>query len=248
MKKYIKSISNNICFHPQSSFVRIKKSFMLYGFKLGRNKELSIAEIAAIFGEQRLEYLINEHLVVHTGQNIDASTINRLGGTIKISQITDECERSDLPEKISDIILSNCDIEGKITFAINIEPISYKSKKLLKKLLIEVKKTLKTHGAKPRFLNKFFKEEAKNIENIQSKKEILDKANGIEINLLQKSDNIYVLSHLVASQDIENYSKRDYEKPHRDMINGMLPPKLAQILINLSLTGQHHTDPKNITM
>jgi len=34
-------------------------------------------------------------------------------------------------------------------------------------------------------------------------------------------------------QDIENYSKIDYVKT-RDMVVGMLPPKLAQMMIHIS--------------
>ncbi|MDP4007918.1 MAG: hypothetical protein Q8P68_01880 [Candidatus Peregrinibacteria bacterium] len=221
---------------------------MLYSFKLGRNKELSIAEIAAVFTEKKVEEMIDNHLIVHTGEQLNQQSIDRLGGTIKISQIVAECEKADLAAKISEAVLKHCDIDSKITYAINIEPITYKSKKLLKSLLIETKKTLKTEGAKVRFMNKFNRDEAKNIENIQSKKEILDKDNSIEINIIQKSDTLYMVSFLVASQDIDGYSKRDYEKPCRDAINGMLPPKLSQILINLSLAGMHHVDPKNITI
>ena len=35
-------------------------------------------------------------------------------------------------------------------------------------------------------------------------------------------------------QDIESYTKRDRERPKRDAKVGMLPPKLAQIIINLA--------------
>lgn len=233
---------------------------MLYAFKLGRNKELSIAEIAAVFGERRLEQLIDEHLIVHTAEQLDESYIDRLGGTIKISRVTDECSAHDLVSKITDLILKNCNTDSKLTYAINIEPLSNNSKRFLRKLLIDVKKSLKARGAKPRFINKLIRNESKNIENVQSKKEILDKENSIEINLINTQsaklalrnqtakptmDTTYLLSHLIGAQDIDNYSKRDYDRPHRDTVNGMLPPKLAQILINLSLAGNQNIDPKD---
>ena len=94
-------------------------------------------------------------------------------------------------------------------------------------------------------MNKINRDGAVNIENIQSKKEILDKDNTIEINVLKK-EGTYLISHLVASQDIEAYSKRDYDKPKKDTINGMLPPKLSQILINLSLAGQNSLEAQRI--
>lgn len=228
---------------------------MLYAFKLGRNKELSIAEIASVFGERRLEQLIDEHLIVHTGEQLDEAYIDRLGGTIKISRVTNECSTNDLVSKITDLILENHSTDSKLTFAINIEPLSNNSKRFLRKLLIDVKKSLKARGAKPRFINKLIRNESKNIENIQSKKEILDKENAIEINLISMPrvvrlagqnkvakptmDGTYLLSHLIGAQDIDSYSKRDYLRPHRDTVNGMLPPKLAQILINLALIGQN---------
>jgi tRNA G10 N-methylase Trm11 len=42
------------------------------------------------------------------------------------------------------------------------------------------------------------------------------------------------LGKTLAYQDIAAYSKRDYERPVRDAKVGMLPPKLAQMMINFS--------------
>lgn len=40
-----------------------------------------------------------------------------------------------------------------------------------------------------------------------------------------------------AVQDFEDYSQRDYDRPQRDARSGMLPPKLAKIMLNVS--GAH---------
>ncbi len=40
--------------------------------------------------------------------------------------------------------------------------------------------------------------------------------------------------HTIFISDIDAYTARDRLRPHRDAKNGMLPPKLAQILINLA--------------
>lgn len=42
-------------------------------------------------------------------------------------------------------------------------------------------------------------------------------------------------------QPFEAYSKRDYGRPQRDPRSGMLPPKLARMLINLARQPQTHT-------
>jgi len=43
-----------------------------------------------------------------------------------------------------------------------------------------------------------------------------------------------ILSKTIAVQDIESYSERDYNRPKKDTKIGMMPPKLAQIMINLA--------------
>ncbi|MEA1936849.1 MAG: DNA methyltransferase [Patescibacteria group bacterium] len=43
-----------------------------------------------------------------------------------------------------------------------------------------------------------------------------------------------ILSKTVAIQDIKSYSERDYNRPKKDTKIGIMPPKLAQIMINLA--------------
>ncbi len=51
---------------------------------------------------------------------------------------------------------------------------------------------------------------------------------------LQFLDNKIILSKTIAVQDIESYSERDYNRPKKDIKIGMMPPKLAQIMVNLA--------------
>ncbi len=48
------------------------------------------------------------------------------------------------------------------------------------------------------------------------------------------TENKIILSKTVAVQDIESYSERDYDRPKRNPKIGIIPPKLAQIMINLA--------------
>lgn len=64
---------------------------------------------------------------------------------------------------------------------------------------------------------------------------------GCEIIVACSKDATYI-GRTVWIQDIASYSKRDMERPVRDMDVGMLPPKLAQIMVNLS-PGSHIYDP-----
>ena len=103
----------------------------------------------------------------------------------------------------------------------------YGEKKSLKEILNKTKKLLKESWISSRFINKDFN----NLSSAQIKWE----------NLIKKvSDFTYVITSKISYfwisiwvQDIDSYSSRDYSK-ERDMQVGMLPPKLSQMMINLS--------------
>ena len=56
---------------------------------------------------------------------------------------------------------------------------------------------------------------------------------GAEICILAASTHIYTAKTLTV-QDFEDYGRRDYQRPVRDEKQGMIPPKVAQIMLNLS--------------
>jgi tRNA G10 N-methylase Trm11 len=50
-----------------------------------------------------------------------------------------------------------------------------------------------------------------------------------------RNGNKTIIAQSIAVQDIEKYAARDQNRPYRDAKVGMLPPKLAQIIINLAV-------------
>lgn len=56
---------------------------------------------------------------------------------------------------------------------------------------------------------------------------------GFEVVLAIGKDKVYV-GKTLDIQDYESYSFRDYNRPNRDAKSGMIPPKLAKMMINLS--------------
>ena len=61
----------------------------------------------------------------------------------------------------------------------------------------------------------------------------LTSENGWDLVLI-KNGSKTIIAQTVKVQDIESYTKRDHDRPMRDSKVGMLPPKLAQIIINLA--------------
>ncbi len=102
--------------------------------------------------------------------------------------------------------------------------------KLIKKNIIAFKKELKKEEISCRIvMPKNYETELSSASIINNK--ILEK--GIDLNFIITNDK-FMLGETVAIQDIENYSRRDYERPQREAKIGMMPPKLAQIMLNLA--------------
>lgn len=200
-------------------------TIMKHVFHLGREKNLCLAELQTFY--PNLKNLNGFALV----EDADSEILKRLGGTIKISQVLKELPAS-LPVNFSDLIFDELKklVPGdkKFQYGLSIYPAQTG---LLKKILKDVKKSFKSEKLSSRYLN----QEGKNLSSIQS-------ANCTEFNLIFTDEKIY-LTHTVATQDITAYSHRDYERPARDDLSGMLPPKLAQIMINLAQPEELVYDP-----
>jgi tRNA G10 N-methylase Trm11 len=192
---------------------------MRYLFTLGHQPHISIAELQAIFEHEHISYITEnitkEHLIIETAKSFDAQKlILKLGGTVQIGEYI---SRNNNPKQT--IIDSLLHREGKIHFSI--------SGNTTPKLALEIKKELKAEGRSVRYV------ETKNTATI------------LHNNLVDKKSNFIIIGNDVfvttAIQDIEDFSKRDYDRPGSDSMSGMLPPKLARIMINLSQTDTDAT-------
>lgn len=63
---------------------------------------------------------------------------------------------------------------------------------------------------------------------------------GAEICILAGKETLYTAKTL-SVQDFEDYGRRDYQRPVRDEKQGMIPPKVAQVMLNLSNCGAGDT-------
>ncbi|MCP4523106.1 MAG: hypothetical protein GY828_02705 [Candidatus Gracilibacteria bacterium] len=194
----------------------------MYGFLLGREFKLSVAEILSVFPNIKTVYQDKQLLL---GENISEEEIlkkaTKLGGTIKIISLTTTSK------EVGDLIYEKAPDEGKYHYALSV----YGIKKPLKEILLKVKKQLREDSISSRFTNKEFK----NLSSAQIIGENLVKK-GTDYNLIDTGSELY-FGHSIWVQDIYAYSKRDYSKD-RDMQVGMLPPKLSQMMINLAVTSQ----------
>jgi len=193
-----------------------------YIFILGRNQELSTAEIKAVLKQGQFE-IEPGFLVYSSDKEIDAvKLLNQLGGTIKIAKVfAEEVDQN----QIINQILSDVEETKKVYFGFS----QYGQNVKINKLAHEVKKAIKEKGYPVRWVVS----KEKQLSSVVVKKNKL---------LTQGAEIILTNNHVaktLAVQEFEEYSRRDYGRPARDVISGTMPPKLAKIMINLAQVGQN---------
>ncbi len=198
----------------------------MYLFILGRNFELSRAELKnfcdEVFIDPEKSLFIGENLKFENPRNIPRDRhqlfLDRLGGTIRFGKILGEFSSK---KELLNAVWKSLTEDAKLKVGFTVYGGG-------KNLLSEIIYATKDHFGKIR------------IENYQGKNmtsgQIFDRRllqKGHEFVIWQK-ENTFLLAETCANQNLRNYTLRDRQKSFRDAYMGMLPPKLAQILINLS--------------
>jgi len=203
---------------------------MKYFFVLGTNAALSIAELAATLDIKKPRLLAADFLVAEIEREINADDlIKRLGGMIKIGQITGEVDIKDaaaLTKLVQETARrKQAATDSKFNFGLSdYGPRSFNKKDLGLKL----KKYFSENGISSRFV---VSREKTLSSVVVTQNKLVGK--GIEIVLAADGDRVLVGETLTV-QPFKDLSRRDFGRPARDDLSGMLPPKLAQIMINLA--------------
>ncbi len=200
---------------------------------LGNHSDLSALEIESVIGSN-IQKLSNSIALFDNIDNL-SNLQNRLGGTIKIGNIISSFIREDRTELTKHLaqIISEQAQEGKIQFGISvynggndIKTNEWRKKK--KALGLEIKKELRSMDRSARLADS--RNQSLSAADIL-KNRILQK--GAEIIIIPTNTKI-LIGITVAIQNIDDWSMRDFDRPARNAKRGMLPPKLARIMVNLA--------------
>lgn len=193
---------------------------MKYVAIAGRQPLISLAEIQALYdkaarlvGKKLVFFEINED-----GEENISPDINRLGGSLKLGRFFNT-DFSKLAK-----FLATTHPEGKITLGIS-DFSKQKKSGLAKQKSMELKRSLARVGRSVRVITS---NEPEISSATAHHNQLGEKAGCFEIFLIDRE--IYLS---LGTQNITAYTERDQARPARDAKVGMLPPKLAQILINL---------------
>lgn len=203
---------------------------MKYFLILGSNPSISLGEFYSYFHEKGVDFSlkpINKDIAIfETSYSFEPlSLIKRLGGIIKIGVIEKEA-KSLKPEDFVEILKNkNKTIEHKIKFGFSLYGKDHFS---FNRLSMQIKNILKNESISSRWVTS----KEKNLSSVVVEQNGLVKK-GIEY-LIVKHEEEYLLGYTLCVQDFKGLSRRDYGRPERDDVSGMLPPKLAQIMINIS--------------
>lgn len=210
---------------------------MKYFFVLGKNQALSAAELGAVFGMENL-VVVNNVAFLESNEELNAEeVISGLGGTVKMGVIRDNHRAGDkkqTADKAVDIILSRAEnATGKFKFGFS----QYHKKPLIdpKKTGMDAKRALKEKGVNSRMVTS----REKTLSSVVVEQNKLTEK-GVEVVFFKQGEEV-LTGETQAVQPFKQLSYRDYGRPERDDHSGMLPPKLAQTMINLA-TGNKNKD------
>lgn len=206
---------------------------------LGRQSKLGLAELESLVGAAHIQPIGREAAFFEG--DIDP---NRLGGVMRIAAPLAEFPstqwphiarsiETELPKLLADMP------EGKIKLGISAIGLNVGQKQLFATGL-SLKKAARANGYSVRIIPNSSAE----LNSAQVLHNQLTGELGIEL-LAIKNGTKTQLARTTWVQDIDAYAARDQARPNRDAFVGMLPPKLAQTMLNFAQVkpGERVLDP-----
>lgn len=202
---------------------------------LGTHPDLSLAEIYAFLNRNvDLSRSTKDAVLIDDDSLASSTLVSTLSGVIKAGQIVGKLDTWDA-DKAEELIFQaiSAGERNKISFGISVydgdnRPFAKNIMRDREKLGLSVKKRLKALDRPVRLVTS---REAVLSSVIVSTNHLLD--GGGEIVLIPFQGALYI-GKTEAVQDFQAWSRRDFGRPARDTRSGMLPPKLARLMVNLT--------------
>ncbi len=198
---------------------------------LGRQPAIGLAELESLYGAELVQP-VGVHAALLNMKPGDVP-FAFLGGTVKFCKVLTELDTTRWHEVQKFLVKAVPEHAkslpgGKLRLGLSIYGLKVEPRQITGTAL-ELKKVLKTSGRAVRVVPN--NEPALNSAQVLHNKLTSDL--GWEL-IFVRSGSRTIVAQSIAVQDIEAYARRDRERPKRDARVGMLPPKLAQIIVNLA--------------
>jgi tRNA G10 N-methylase Trm11 len=198
---------------------------------LGRQPLLGIAEVEALYGASKVRPVGETAVIVDVDPCLLA--FDRLGGAIKFCKVLTTLDTTNW-KQIERFLLqaapehSKQMPEGKMQLGLSVQGFDIGIRQL-EATGLTIKKAIRKTGRSVRLIPNKEPE----LSSPQVIHNHLTGPTGWEL-VFVKDGNQTIVAQTVKVQDIASYTHRDRDRPKRDSKVGMLPPKLAQIIINLA--------------
>ncbi len=201
---------------------------------LGRQPALGMAELEHLYGGDNTQWFSDQSALVQT----ESFPLETLGGTQKAGRVVAEFARSDWRHVSMKVVQAYTaawtEADAKMTLGISAYGFDACPRDVQKTGII-LKQKLKKQGVSLRLIPNT--EPYLNTATAHHNKLGLSN-NKVELILVRNRGGKVILAESIGSQNITALARRDQERPKRDAFVGMLPPKLAQIMINLAQTHE----------
>ncbi|MFA6259354.1 MAG: RsmD family RNA methyltransferase [Candidatus Peribacteraceae bacterium] len=201
-----------------------------YAAFIGHQPALSTVEIAALLPDFSLRKQYKDVVIFDTSLSLNQEFLDLLGGTIALARSVTEqsIELQDVPALLANELKGGK--RSKVVFSLRSSGVSPRQ---LHGLYRACKQFLKRQGQPSRYVGT---ERKAASAVVLHEHDMLNGKRNAELALITdpETGDIWV-GRTVGAQDVDAYSKRDIEKPVRDTTVGLLPPKLAQALLNLGV-------------
>ena len=196
---------------------------------LGRQPELGLIELESVLGVEALQPFGRTAALLNQSVAID-----NFGGVVRLAEVLylgPAVDAKALPIDTAALPMS----ESKTPFAVSLYGLQA-TRRYAEVVGLALKKRLKERGS---------------VRLVQPRGGLAVSAAGLKHNqVLEKGFELIVVvakqqmvvARTIGIQDVDAYAARDYTRPARSAKVGMLPPKLAQILVNTT-HGSAVSDP-----
>lgn len=200
---------------------------------LGRQPALGMGELEATYGSDDVRWFSDQSAVVASS----SFNLEHLGGTQKAGRIVTQLSQGDWRHASVKIVQTYikewAGFEGKLTLGISAYGFDVSPREVQKTGII-LKQKLKNSGVSVRLIPN----DEPALNSATSHHNRLGLANNKkELIVVRARSGKIIIAESIGAQNITAYALRDQKRPKRDAFVGMLPPKLAQIMINLASTG-----------
>lgn len=202
----------------------------------GTHPRLSLAEIKAVKPNLDAPILSGAAGIFEDADWDGAMLMNRLGGTVKLGDIVGEYPVADLTAEQVVSLLLETPRADRVVFGLTVYGGTPAAKKRFEKLPLEIKRALKANDKSARWVTS--EGDAPLSPAAVSKLKLTTEGYDIVVIIHGETASIGFTSHV---QDADYWSERDFGRPARDDENGMLPPKLARMMVNLGRIGDGET-------